>query len=208
MKGENRWLFITEEKEKKLTDLFSAFCDGKTNNWAGSYMVRTSVLFSAYPDRNIDPSRFGQNFQILLPVCYKRKFGFIDEPLMEYRVQPNSHSQASDPLVSYQKNMVNTRGWRDIFHGIVRWLVQDDIERDGFIRRYDALFHRGAMTRAIEAGMKQDAREHYILLKQTGYLTLGDRILYGEMVCPSLALPLRFLRRVYNKFKRMMYSAV
>ena len=47
--GANRHLFITDPEEKKLTDLFTALSFGKTNNWAGTYMVRTDVLFDAYP---------------------------------------------------------------------------------------------------------------------------------------------------------------
>ena len=44
-------LFMYDDAEKKIGDVFSALIVGKTNNWAGSYMVRTSALFAFYPDR-------------------------------------------------------------------------------------------------------------------------------------------------------------
>lgn len=194
--GENRNLFITEEKEKQITDLFTALSFGKTNNWAGTYMVRTAVLFAAYPDRNINPSRFGQNFQILLPVAYKQKFGYIDEPLMEYRIQPESHAYAQDPETQYQKSIANSTGWRDIYRSVVNRFVLDQKERQYYLNGYDSVFYRAAMSRAIAFGKKQDVRENYRMLKKTGCVTLDDRITYIGTICPPAALGLRVVRKI------------
>lgn len=194
--GEDRQLFIISDEEKQITDLFSALTFGKTNNWAGTYMVRTSVLFAAYPDRNINPSRFGQNFQILLPVAYKQKFGYIDEPLMEYRILPESHSHAQDPVNQYQKSIVNSRGWRDIYRSVVNRFVLDQKERQYYLNGYDSVYHRAAMSRAIAFGKKQDARENYRMLKKTGCVTLDDRITYIRTICPPAALGLRVVRKI------------
>ena len=43
-------LFVYDECEKEIYNLFVALLEGKTNNWAGSYMVRVSSLFRFYPD--------------------------------------------------------------------------------------------------------------------------------------------------------------
>ena len=198
--GENRHLFITDPAEKTITDLFTALSFGKTNNWAGTYMVRTDVLFDAYPDRNIDPSRLGQNFQILLPVSYGRKCGYIDEPLMEYRIQPDSHAYASDPDVQYQKIVKNSQGWRDIYRNVLAWLITDSKQRDFYLNAYDSVYHRASMLRATDAHKQEDVRRHYLLLKQTGYLTLDDRINYYSTVSMSLSLGLRILRKLRTTF--------
>lgn len=82
---ENRTrLFVVDEVEKKREAIFEDLLFGRTNNWAGSYMVRSNILFECYPDRIVPLSRFGQNLQILMPVAYKGKVGFIDKPLMKY----------------------------------------------------------------------------------------------------------------------------
>lgn len=86
----NKSLFVVSDIEKRQTDLFEDILFGRTNNWAGSYMVRSSALWEVYPLHKINESRFGQNLQILLPVSYGRKAGFIDKPLMEYRFNPSS----------------------------------------------------------------------------------------------------------------------
>lgn len=194
--GENRHLFITDPAEKTITDLFTALSFGKTNNWAGTYMVRTDVLFVAYPDRNIDPSRLGQNFQILLPVSYGRKFGYIDEPLMEYRIQPDSHAYASDPEIQYQKTVKNSQGWREIYRNVLAWLITDSKQREFYLNAYDSVYHRASMHRAAGARKEDDVHRHYRLLKQTGHLTLDDRIDYCNTCSKPLALGLRMLRKL------------
>ena len=194
--GKDRQLFIISDEEKQIADLFTALSFGKTNNWAGTYMVRTSTLFEAYPDRNINPSRMGQNFQILLPVAYKRKFGYIDEPLMEYRILPESHSHAQDPETQYQKSIANSTGWRDIYRSVVNRFVLDQKERQYYLNGYDSVFYRAAMSRAIAFGKKQDVRENYRMLKKTGCVTLDDRITYIGTICPPAALGLRVVRKI------------
>ena len=194
--GKDRQLFIISDEEKQIADLFTALSFGKTNNWAGTYMVRTSTLFEAYPDRNINPSRMGQNFQILLPVAYKRKFGYIDEPLMEYRILPESHSHAQDPETQYQKSIANSTGWRDIYRSVVNRFVLDQKERQYYLNGYDSVFYRAAMSRAIAFGKKQDVRENYRMLKKTGCVTLDDRITYTRTICPPAALGLRVVRKI------------
>jgi glycosyltransferase involved in cell wall biosynthesis len=194
--GSERWLFINSKEEKQLSDLFTALSFGKTNNWAGTYMVRTSVLFEVYPDRNIDPSRLGQNLQILLPVSYCRKFGYIDEPLMEYRIQPESHSHSADANVRYEKELRNSAGWRDIYLNIIGWLITDQEKRDYYKNAYDSVFYRAAMLRAICHNKPEDIRTNYKLLKKTGHLSLDDRIAFSASVHPVFALPLRIVRKI------------
>ena len=196
--GDGRSLFITDPEEKKITDLFSALCDDKTNNWAGTYMIRTAILFTQYPDRNINPSRFGQNFQILLPVAYRQKFGFIDEPLMEYHIQKDSHSHSADLEVQYQKSIANINGWQDIFCEIIQWLVKDQQERKEYLNRYDAVSKRSAMVQAAELAHIQDMRRFYVALNQTGLVTLDDHIIFARIEYPFLVLPLRLARKIQS----------
>lgn len=197
---ERRWLFISSDEEKQISDLFTALSFGKTNNWAGTYLVRTTALFEFYQDRNIYASRFGQHFQILLPVVYKREFGYIDEPLMEYRIQSNSLSQASDPDARYQKDLLNAAGWRDIYRNVVSNVITDNREREYYLTGYDSAFYRNAMNRAIAHGCIADARQNYALLKQTGYLTLNDRINFTKLLYPPISLGLRAIRKLRSLF--------
>ncbi len=194
--GSERHLFTTDEQEKRNTDLFAALVDGKTNNWAGTYMIRTERLFSVYPDKNIYPSRFGQNFQLLLPVAYRGKFGFIDEPLMEYILQEESLTQDSSAEKRFQIGERNAEGWRDIFVKTIERFVFDEEERCGYIKKYDATFYRAALRRAIEYKKNGCIRESYQKLCETGFATLDDHVCYYMAIHSVLALPLRIFRKV------------
>lgn len=200
--GDQRQLFITNPAEKNITDLFTALSLRQTNNWAGTYMVRTDILFTVYPDRSIYPSRLGQNFQILLPVAYGRKFGYIDEPLIEYRIQPNSLSQSVGETAQYEKEQKNAQGWQDIYHNITDWLLYDEKERKMYQAKYDAAVYRAAMERAGWYGITEDIANNYDRLKKTGYATIEDRITYATAFRPALVLPLRVVRKLSILCKR------
>lgn len=196
VKGSNRNLFITSEEEKQITDLFSALIYGTSNNWAGTYMVRTNILFQFYPDRNIYPSRFGQNLQIILPVAYKRKFGYIDEPLMEYMLQPNSHSQSADN--SFEKDEKNSAGYQDIYVQMLDAIVKDSAEHMHYMEVIDYSFQRSAMLRAIHHKQTELIDRRYRLLSSSRYFSLNDRISYYSVKKPSLALFYRCIRKAIH----------
>lgn len=55
------------------------------------YIVRREAFFKAHPTKKIFPSRQGQNWQLLLPLAYRCKYGYINEPLCIYVIRENSH---------------------------------------------------------------------------------------------------------------------
>ena len=189
-------LFVTSEKEKKITDIFYALFFDAVNNWAGSYMVRTDVLFEFYPDRNIYPSRFGQNMQILLPVAYKRKFGFIDEPLMVYVLHENSHSQAASPEEQWEKDDRNFFGYFDIYRHMIDTIVQDEAEHKMYRNRINSWFHRHECDRAVRAKDRKALHNHFNALCATGYVTLKDKIDYYAVLNPAKAIVYKMVRRL------------
>lgn len=59
---------------------------------AGCHMIRMDLFDETHPQRYIFPAKIGPNWQILLPLYYKYKRGFIEEPLLYYLVRENSIS--------------------------------------------------------------------------------------------------------------------
>ena len=64
----------------------------------GCHMVRVSMFLTVHPDRKIYPARRGQNWQLLLPLYYKYKWIFLNKPLYNYIVSPNSMSKDKNTL--------------------------------------------------------------------------------------------------------------
>lgn len=65
---------------------------GQSLYCSGCHMLRSSSFLDVNPDRYIFPARRGQNNQMLLPIYYKYKHGFIDEPLYNYIIYKKSMS--------------------------------------------------------------------------------------------------------------------
>ena len=196
LRGNEKKLFVTSEKEKLQTNYFHGLlCEGFTN-WAGSYMVRSDSLFEFYPDRNIYPSRFGQNMQILLPVAYKRKFGFVDEPLMVYVLHENSHSQAASPEEQWEKDDRNFYGYFDIYRHMIDTIVQDETEHKMYRNRINSWFHRHECDRAVRAKDRKALHNHFKALCATGYVTLKDKIDYYAVLNPAKAIVYKMVRRL------------
>ncbi len=78
--------------KSKGEDIFEGVFDSTMPCLAGTYMMRTSLIFQCYPDKKIPLSDEGQNFQLLLPAASRSKCGFVDEKLMKYRIHKGSHS--------------------------------------------------------------------------------------------------------------------
>lgn len=77
---------------KDKEDIFEDLITEKMYLCCGCYMVRTSAFLDVNPDRKIyKDTRSGQNWQMLLPIAYKYKCGYIDEPLYIYISRENSH---------------------------------------------------------------------------------------------------------------------
>ena len=59
----------------------------------GAYMFRSSSFLQVNPHKEIYVSRGGQNWQMILPMAYSQKCGYITERLYLIRNHPGSHSR-------------------------------------------------------------------------------------------------------------------
>lgn len=200
--GQQR-LFDQAPDRTTNTNLFDGLIGGQATNWAGSYMIRTDVLFNFYPDREIYPSRFGQHMQILLPVAYKHKFGYIDEPLMIYYLQQTSHSQAATPQEQLKKNDLNFYGYQDIYRHVISQVVKDDKERDYYLNIVDSWKYKHELNKAILKKDKQSMYYFYKAYLETGRVTLNDKIEFYSVSQPLIAIILKIYRKIYSVLLRI-----
>jgi len=81
---------IMEENQFELLLLEnSIFCPG-------CHMVRFNLLKKVCPNLEIFESRIGQNWQLLLPLYYSFKHGYLDEPLFNYIIYSDSISHSNN----------------------------------------------------------------------------------------------------------------
>ncbi|MFQ7257488.1 glycosyltransferase family A protein [Intestinibacter bartlettii] len=188
-------LFVVNEAEKNNIYIFDDLINAKTNNWAGSYMVRTDKLFNFYKDRNIYESRYGQNLQILLPLVYKSKSGFIDKPLMKYIRQENSLS-SSTSTNSFEKQIENMLGYKQIRQYMID-LIVDGNEKNTYLRVIDINYARYIMDLSYVNRDNQKIYENYNILKKLDCVTLEDKILYYGVKNKLIQFVLRIYRKLF-----------
>lgn len=58
----------------------------------GAWMARSKYFLDIRPNREIEISGQGQNWQMLLPLAYKYSIGKVDDYLFKYIIYKNSHS--------------------------------------------------------------------------------------------------------------------
>ncbi|NFO40975.1 glycosyltransferase family 2 protein [Clostridium botulinum] len=167
-------VFIELDIEKNNKHIFTDLILGKTNNWTSTFMVRTESLFKHIKNKSIYVSQYGQNLQIMLPVAYYGKTGFIDKPLMKYVNYKKSHSTANniqkklDLISGYEKNRIEIINMMDI----------DKKEKAKYINEINVVYFKIRMDIAYEYGDMKLLKGQYGKIKDTGNLTNKDILKY------------------------------
>ncbi len=196
-----RQLFETDPLTKFNPNLFDGLIGGNATNWAGSYLIRTGALFRFYSTRQIYPSRFGQNLQLLLPLAYQGMFGYIDEPLMVYYLQENSHSQAAACQEQHRKTDRNFYGYQDIYSQLLRQVVQDPVEHHHYQGIVTSWQYRHELKKALHDKDLSKAKQAYRQYLATGRMSLNEKIDYYTQVSRPIGLLLRVYRRLLSAVK-------
>lgn len=83
-----------EIKDCEKTNIFEDLIFGNNVFYTPvTYMLRTKSFLKVKKNKKIFETRYGQNWQILLPITYSYKCGCIKEKLANYYVRKNSHSR-------------------------------------------------------------------------------------------------------------------
>lgn len=168
-------------------DVFENLLYGKTSNIPGTYMVRADVLFEYYPDRTVPMNRFTQNLQILLPVTYRRKVGFIPEILMHYY----RHDEAfTADIISYQERLTQFISFKEVRQNILYRMDLMTPEISAKLdRRYETIF-LGVAKKYNEV---EEFNKRYKAIKDP---SLEERLLNASINNKKIG---HFLLRLQNK---------
>ena len=105
----------------------------------GCHMVRTTAFLDAIPHRKIYPARRGQNWQMLLPVYYKYKQAFFNEPLYAYILYSNSMSSGDHTKEQY---LTRYNEYREIIVNTLASIDMPQPERQKYLKIYEGLYNR------------------------------------------------------------------
>lgn len=196
--NQEKRLFYAEDY-KASEDVFLDILNGRIYNWAGSYMIRTEKFLEKIPSREIYPSRYGQNLQILLPTAYQNRAGYISSPLMMYYIHSESMTHQEDK--SGEKRWNNTYGFQDIYIQVIEEICKDSEKIQTYSRMIIANFSRSRMELAIELKNKRLCKQAYEELKQTNLQTKEDQIRKYMFASPIRGMFLRIFRKLKKQLK-------
>lgn len=180
---QNSYLFVTKKREKENEKIFEDILYARTNNWSGSFMLRCSALFASIDNKSIYVSPWGQNMQLLLPVAYYYKAGFIDKPLMRYV----DHGKSVSRDVSPKRQLQLLDGYMENRIEILKQIKMKASDRDEYIKRVQQYYVHVRLKFAQEKGMQELAKQQYRILRQCQDIGFKDRYYYFLAHYPGLA---------------------
>lgn len=139
-------------------DVFTQIISAKILNFPGSYMLRATSWLEKYPNREIYPSRNGQNMQMILPATYHAKTGYINKPLMRYSVRDESLSHFK--INSEEKSFEASLAYQDIYLNVVTSICDSD-ELERIIDKINETFNRSRMQLAGNFNNKKLLKKYY-----------------------------------------------
>lgn len=105
----------------------------------GCHMLRADAFLDVCPTRKIYPARRGQNWQMLLPVYYKYKQAFFNEPLYAY-IQYSSSMSAGDINKEQYKKRYDEH--LDIIVHTLAGIEMSSAERKKYLDIYKGIYER------------------------------------------------------------------
>lgn len=144
----------------------------------GVYMARREAILDSIPDRHIRKSDVGQNWQMLMPLSYKHKCGYIKEILFSYVIREDSHSRKEKRL---EDVLVKLHKQNDLVAAVLKDMGLEnskymDMLKDKLIRKE---FDNGYFFKN-----KELMKEKYKELKNMGRATKRDTLILWAGLSP------------------------
>ncbi len=147
------------------------------------YMVKSHILLKSLPNRKIYEGRAGQNWQLLLPVAYKNKCGFIKKALGKYVERSDSHSHSESN--STKANIKRLYEYEDVLKNSLP-TIMTDFENKQYRKRIEALFSIKIFNLAYFDGDSKTVKKEYQRLKSLGKADNGIKRAYLELNSKAL----------------------
>lgn len=141
----------------------------------GVYMMKREAFLKCIPNGHINESRIGQNYQILLPVVYSERWGYIDKTLYKYIFHKNSHS-------NIDKDRFENQIERFTKHEETLYELLEEIcsleDKEFYSHEVYKHFHQFYLRLANKYGRKKDLKKYYHQLKMVNANGTKEKIYY------------------------------
>ena len=163
-------------KNKYKEDLFENAIEVKDFHF-GCAMVKTSCFDMVNPQREIYESREGQNWQILLPVFYYYKSGYIDKPMFYFVFREDSVSNRTAKM-PIEKKYAQLNEYKKILTETIHSIHMYEDKRKYF-DMVDVKFLKLEIIAQSNYKNYEKAKYLYKKLKKSSVLSTKERIFYN-----------------------------
>lgn len=193
--------FARENSNKFKENLFlDLIIENKVWFAPGCYMVRSSSFFDVNKKREIFEGSGGQNWQMLLPISYKYKCGFIDKSLYIYVIRDLSHSHSVN---DYKKHLKRCDEHEEILLNVIKSMEIENDEKEKYIKLINEKYDRKRFFISTEYKEKEFLDKFYFKLCRKYGINRYETIQY--LITKNKILG-KFIIWI-NKIKRGMVSA-
>lgn len=152
-------------------NLFENVVSGNVVYTPCGYMIRMSALLNVNPQKEIFPSRYGQDIQMLMPISYKYRCGYLKEVLYGRVDRPQSLSKQvwNESDDAWKRRIL---GLEEIYIETLKTIGGDAVSYIPYIQYRD--------LRILTAVAKKQSRAAYIEQKKT--LKRATKLMIGEII--------------------------
>lgn len=191
---------ILQRKDKFDTDTESIFIDfiwGHNVYYCPDYMIRTKDFLQANGSMQIESGRYGQNYQMLLPIVYYYKCGYIEKPLYNYVIYKQSISHGHRTL---QQRLNSIEGGIISLHETVRTMSLPEKKTEWLHYIIEQKNNIQKALVACEYGDRKLLEDNYINIDQK-YLTSRLKLLYYFRYMPFSLYCFSYIMKLRNMLR-------
>ena len=142
----------------------------------GVIMATREAILKAIPTREIYESKQGQNWQLMLPLAYYFKYGYIDKPLFKCVAHSDSHSRKER---SIEEILQRIDGFIEILSNTIYSIVDmSDTEKKEWVLKIERKYAHRRLKIYYENRLWNPTKEEKRKLKKLEDYTYKDTYLY------------------------------
>lgn len=180
--------------ESAKEDQFELCLKGDSYICCHCFMVRTSVFLEVNPSRSIYTGRREQNWQLLLPIYYKHKRYFLNEPLCSYVVAQNSHSHSK---LTTEKAISRANDYIDILSHTLESIDMPKEEREKYMNMVLNIYARKKLYLCVNNNNITLAKEELETLKRIGTASFRDKFAYAAVKSKFIKVFYKLAKKVF-----------
>lgn len=161
-----------KDNKNNKTDLFYEFLLDKNIYYCdGCYMVRMNSFKKHNPEMNIYVTKWGQNWQLFLPISYYEKCGFIKDISYYYLERKSSHSHNQN---NYDDFIRKYNGYEDILINVLEGM--DIKEKKELKKLVNIKYSHIRLELSVTYKKEKEFKKEYKYLKELEKLTFKEML--------------------------------